>query len=138
MLAAFALAGGVVNAEGTTLVQRSDGSSKTYRDVSIRLVGQTLWLRSADHKGVLEIASGACSFAGGLERCLPFKTTLHQRGKTREIPLKRGTVYVNLTDAVDHLPHSSEPLAPHGILAHFETMHGTYVSVRGSLDQGKW
>ena len=137
-LAACTLATGLANAAGVTLVQQSNGSTKTYRDVSIRLVGQTVWLRSADHKGVLQIENGACSFAGSLERCFPYASMLHQHGKTRQIAVRRGTVYLNLSDTVDHLPPSTEALPPHGILVLYETMHGTTVSVHGLLDQGKW
>jgi hypothetical protein len=136
-LAAFVLVTGATNAEGVTRVQQSDGSIQIYRHVNMQLAGQTLWLRSADRKGVLEVASGACSFAGRIQRCLPFMTMLHQHGKTHQIALEHGTVYMNLTDAAYHLPHSSERLGPREVLVLLHTMHGTYVSVKGTLDKVK-
>ena len=136
-LAVLFLARAPVNAEGVTRVQQSDGSVQIYDDVNIRLSGQTLWLRTPDRKGVLEVASGACSFVGALQRCLPFTTTLHQHGKTHQIALEHGAVYLNLTDASHHMPHSSQRLRPHAVLVLLHTAHGTYVSVKGTLDAVK-
>jgi hypothetical protein len=136
-LAALVLARAPANAEGVTRVQQSDGAVQIYDRVNIRLAGETLWLRSPDRKGVLEVTSGACSFVGLLQRCLPFATTLHQDGKTHQIALEHGAVYMNLTDASHHLPHSSERLGPHVVLVLLHTEHGTYVSVKGTLDTVK-
>jgi len=135
IFAACFLMRGVASAEGVTLVQQSDGAIQVYRHVNMRLAGQTLWLRSGDHRGVLEIATNACSFAGDIKRCLPFVTTLHQHGKTHQIALEHGMVYLNLTGAVQQLPHSSQQIEPHGAVVLLHTMHGTYVSVKGTLDK---
>jgi hypothetical protein len=136
-LAAFVFSAGVTNAEGVTRVQQSDGSIQIYRHVDIRLAGQTLWLRSPDRRGTLEVASDACSFTGEIQRCLPFAATLHQAGKTHDIVLERGTVYVNLTDAVYRVPHSSERLGAHAVLVLLHTARGTIISVKGKLDTVK-
>ena len=136
-LAAFVSATGAAGAEGITRVQQSDGATQVYRNVNIRLAGQTLWLRSPDRKGVLEVASGACSFAGEVQRCLPFTTTLRQHGKTHQIELELGTVYINLSDTARNLPHSSERLGPRGVLVLLHTIRGTIVSVKGTLDEVK-
>ncbi len=133
-LAVFALATLATNAQGVTRVQQSDGSTQIYRQVDMRLAGQTLWLRSPDRKGVLEVAGGACSFAGAVQRCLPVTATLHQRGQTHEIALKRGTLYLNLTDTEVRVPHSSERLGPHHVLVLLHTERGTIISVKGTLD----
>jgi hypothetical protein len=125
------------NAEGVTRVQQSDGTVQTYDRVTIRLAGETLWLRSPDRRGVLEVTSGACSFVGQLQRCLPFRTTLHQHGTTHQIALERGAVYLNLTAGSHRLPHSSQHLGPHAVLVLLHTEHGTYVSVKGALDSVK-
>jgi hypothetical protein len=137
MLAAFVLAGGVASAEGVTRVQQADGAVQVYPGVNIRLAGETLWLRTPDRKGVLEVASGACSFVGQLQRCLAVTTTLHQHGKTHQIALDRGTVYMNLTDTVQHMPHSSQQLASHAVVVHLHTARGTFISVKGTLDAVK-
>jgi hypothetical protein len=136
-LAALVLTRVPVNAEGVTRVQQSDGTVQTYDGVNIRLAGETLWLRSPDHRGVLEVTTGACSFVGQLQRCLPFVTTLHQHGATHQIALEHGAVYVNLTDAAHRLPHSSQHLGAHAVLVLLHTAHGTYVSVKGTLDSVK-
>ena len=136
-LAAVVLASGIVRAEGVTRIEQSDGSARVYHHVNIRLMGQTLWIRSGDGKGVLEVASGACSFAGSLERCLPFRATLHQHGTSHPIVLQHGTVYLNLSADVRHLPHSSEELRPRQVLVHLQSARGTYVSVKGTLDEVK-
>jgi hypothetical protein len=136
-LAALVLPRVPVNAEGVTRVQQSDGAVQTYDRVNIRLAGDTLWLRSPDHQGVLEVTSGACSFVGQLQRCLPFMTTLHQHGATHQIALEHGAVYMNLTAGSHRLPHSSQRLDPHAILVLLHTEHGTYVSVKGTLDSVK-
>lgn len=124
-----------VNADGTARVQQSDGSVQLYSGVRLRLNGEKLFLRSPDQKGTLEILEGACSFVGELQRCLPYSMTLLQHGASHVIALDRGTVYLNLTDSVHHLRYSSQRIPPHGVLVAFRTFHGTYVSVRGTLDE---
>lgn len=136
-LAILLLARGVAVAEGVTRIQQTDGSIQNYDRVSIALAGETLRLRSIDGKGVLEVESGACSFVGSLQRCLPYLTTLHQHGKTHQIALDHGTVYMNLTNVDHHLPHSSDRLRPHSVLVLLHTARGTYVSVKGILDAVK-
>lgn len=135
-IAAFAIATiSVASATGVTLVQQADGSVRTYVDVSIRLSGQTLRLRSADRKGELRIVNGACSFIGAIQRCLPYAVALIQDGRTRQIAILHGTVFLNLSNTAQHLPRSSEELAPRTILALWRTVRGTYVTIKGKLDE---
>lgn len=124
-------------AKGVTLIQQRDGSVQTYKDVDIRLAKRTLTLRSADRKGVLTIVDGACSFTGALERCLPYAVNLTQSGKTRSIALSYGTVFLNLSGTEQRLTHSSDRLAPHTALVLLKTARGTYVTVKGTLDEVK-
>jgi hypothetical protein len=136
LIAAFAIAtSSAASAKGVTLVQQADGSVRTYIDVNIRLSGQTLWLRSADRKGILKIGNGACSFMGAIRRCLPYSVALIQDGKTRQIAILHGTVFLNLSNTAQHLPLSSEELAPRTIRALWRTVRGTYVTIKGSLDE---
>jgi hypothetical protein len=123
------------SAKGVTLIERADGSVHTYVDVNIRLSGQTLWLRSADRKGVLKIVNGACSFMGAVQRCLPYAVALIQDGKTRQIAISHGTVFLNLSNTAQRLTNSSEQLAPRTILALWRTVRGTYVTIKGKLDE---
>lgn len=127
--------GGAASAKGVTLVQQSDGSVQTYLDVMISVTGQKLRLETADQKGVLEIKNGACSFVGEIQRCLPYAVTLTQHGKSRPILLTHGTVFLNLTNDAQTLPHSSEELAPRTVLALLHTQHGTYITVKGRIDK---
>lgn len=136
-VAALAVTAGAANAAGVTRVQQSDGSVQNYDGVTLRLNGDTLWLRSNDGHGTLEITSGACSFSNLIERCLPVKTTLHQDGADRPIELLRGSVYINLTGASHALPHETRQLGPRDVLVLLHTTRGTLVSVTGTLDDVK-
>ncbi len=132
---AFVLLTGTAGAAGVTRIQQSDGAVQVYQNVTMRLVGQTLWLRSHDHKGVLEVTTGACYSKGEIQRCLPFQVTLHQHGVTHEIALVRGAVYTNTGDTVHQMRHSSQQLGPHQVLVELHTQRGTFVSVKGTLDE---
>jgi hypothetical protein len=137
LTAALVAFGTSASAAGITRVQQSDGSVQIYRDVRMSLTGETLWIKSADRQGALEIVGDACFFVGQLQRCLASAVTLHQHGRTRSISLDRGTVYLNLTDEAHRLRHSSRLLPAHNVLVSLHTIHGTYVSVRGTLDDVK-
>ena len=99
-------------AAGTTRIQQTDGVVNTYPSTRMRLTGHTLYITSGDGRGVLEVATGACTYAGELRRCYPSTVTLHQHHQDHVIPLDHGTVYFNLSDAVHHLLHSSERVPP--------------------------
>lgn len=133
-LAAMFLASGPAGAEGQTRVHQIDGSVQVYDHVHIELEGQTLKLHSHDHRGIFEISSGACSYASGLQRCLPYAMTLRQHGEVHQIELEHGTIYLNLGDTPARLPHSSYLVAPHGLVVNLHTIRGTFVSVKGTLD----
>ena len=122
-------------ATGTVRVQQSDGSVRVYDDVVIRVTHNTLRVWSHDRKGVLVIDRAACSYVGELERCLPADFKLVQRGQTKTIPLVNGLVYVNLTGRPQQLTYSSTQLAPHAIMLSLQTKRGTYVSLRGHIDE---
>jgi hypothetical protein len=111
-----------------------DGSTQSYQHVGMKLVGLTLFLSSPNHKDVLEIVTDACSYPGGVRRCLPYKTTLRRDGRTNVIELERGSVYVNTTGEIEHLPHSSQILAPKSVIVHLHTLRGTYINAQGELD----
>jgi len=134
VLAAVLLASGPAGAQGQTRVHQIDGSVQVYDQVHIELEGQTLKLHSRDHQGIFEISSGACSYTGALQRCLPYAMTLRQHGEIRQIELEHGTIYLNLGDTPVRLPHSSYIVAPHGLVVNFRTIRGTFVSVKGTLD----
>ncbi|HTU69118.1 MAG TPA: hypothetical protein VMF11_02265 [Candidatus Baltobacteraceae bacterium] len=124
-------------ANGVVRVQQSDGSVRDYPQVRMAWTGQTLWLHSADGKGVLQITTGACSYAGSVLRCLPYSITLHQSGKKHPIAIANGTVYINLSGKTGHVPYSSRPIGPHGLMVAIKTQHGTFITVRGHLDEVK-
>jgi hypothetical protein len=134
--AAWACAPGSARAEGVLRVQQSDGTVRVYRRVHVRIAGSTLWLRSPDGHDELKIESEACSYAGPLERCFPYDTTLRRRGVLHHIALERGTVYANLTGADAQLPHSSQHVGPLDVLVQLHTTRGTYLSLSGTLDDG--
>ncbi len=135
LAAAWLAAGPPASARGVALIQESDGTVKRYSDVYMALSGQMLTLRSPDKKGTLRILTGACSFDKSVERCLPYSVTLTQAGKTHEIAISHGSVFLNITNEARHLPLSSDILAPRTVLVLFKTAHGTYVTVKGTLDE---
>lgn len=137
MAGTWLAAGAPASAKGVTLIQESNGTVKTYSDVYIALTGQMLTLHSPDQKGTLTISTGACSFDKSVERCLPYSVTLTQGGKTHKIAISHGTVFLNITNEARHLPLSSDMLAPRTVLVLFMTAHGTYVTVKGTLDEVK-
>jgi len=122
-------------AHGTTRVQRSDGVVHEYTDVSIRLIDhREVRITSADGKGTLHISKGACSYAGDLVRCLPYRIVLDQSGTRHVIDVDHGTEYVNFSDSARQLPHSSMHVPAHGIVLQLLTAHGTSITVRGTFD----
>jgi hypothetical protein len=137
LAAAWLAVGPPASARGVTLIQESNGTVKTYSDVYMALAGQVLTLYSPDQKGTLRILTGACSFDKSVERCLPYSVTLTQGSKTHKIAISHGTVFLNLTNEAHHLALSSDMLAPRTVLVLFKTAHGTYVTVKGTLDEVK-
>jgi len=133
-IAASLLAPLNASASGAVNVQQFDGSTQSYEHVGMKLVGLTLFLSSPNHKDVLEIVTDACSYPGGVQRCLPYKTTLRRNGRTHAIELERGSVFVNMTSDIEHLPHSSQILAPQHVIVHLHTVRGTYIDAQGALD----
>ena len=122
------------SAEAVVSIQQDDGTKQVYRNVHATLQGTTLWLRSPDRKDRLQIVSAACSFPHELKRCLPYQVTLHKSDRAHQLTITHGVFYVNLTSEPHHLLHSSEVVAPHGVIVFLHTTHGTYVSATGTLD----
>jgi hypothetical protein len=121
-------------ATGTIRLQESDGDVRTYTNVTIKVVHQTLRITSADGKGTLIVNQAACSFVDKIQRCYPLKVSLEQGGVTKPLDLKRGTIYVNTTGAAQPMPMSSQQLPSHGILLSFVTDIETYVTMTGKVD----
>jgi len=132
MLAAIAPV--LASARGSVRIEQIDGSVKTYAGVHLRLSGGNLHIGSADGRGTLEVSHAACSYVGALQRCLPYALVLRQDGAHR-ITFDRGTIYFNLTDTPQPLPHSSKTVPPNGVLALLKTKRGTYISIAGRLDE---
>jgi hypothetical protein len=135
LLAALAVSTAGASARGVTLIQQYSGKTQTYGNVRLHLDGKTLWVQNRGKDDELAITQGACSFVKSVERCLPDTVVLHQRGKMHQIPLSHGTVYFNLTNAEQSLPLSTESMAPHTVIVLFRTQRGTYVTIKGTLDE---
>ncbi len=123
-------------AAGTLRAQESDGTVRTYKNVSIKVVKQTLRITTQDGKGTLVISQAACSYVGALKRCFPITVSLEQGGSTKPLDFKRGTIYVNTTADTQPLEMTSQQLPPGGILLAFVTDIGTYVTMTGKVDSG--
>jgi hypothetical protein len=132
---AFAGAQSTAQAKGIARIAQSDGVVREYR-VSVHVVDhRAVRIISADGRGTLVIGKAACSYAGELERCLPYSIELDQLGKKHNIAFERGTEYLNRTGTVQQLPFSSQHVPPHGLLLLVLTAHGTYITVRGTIDR---
>lgn len=137
-LAGFALAVAAIcapaAATGTVVIQQKDGSTKTYRDVAIRIENAELLVTTADGQGTLVIGKAACTRENDLIKCLPYDATLYQNGGKFRVRLSSGTVWLNPTATTQPLSLSSMHLQPHGVLMSVTTAKGTYVSLDGTID----
>ena len=123
------------SASGTARVQQHDGTVDDYNNVTIRLVRDSVSVTNASKHDTLTFVHAACSFAGQLQRCLPYKIRLDRDGKDYDLAFKHGTVYMNLTSGMQQLPYSSKQLPPNGVLLSVQTARGTYITVKGTLDE---
>ena len=137
LLAIFIFSVAQAGATGTVRVQQKDGSVQTYDDVSIRVKHNTVRIGSRDQKGVLVIDRAACSYVGELLRCLPSSFQLVQTGQTKTIQLTNGLVYLNLTDSPQQMTLSSTQMKPRHLMLTLHTLRGTYITVRGQIDEIK-
>ena len=122
-------------AKGTVRVDQHDGTVQTYSDGVIHIVGDTVRISSPDNQDTLIVSHAACSFTGVIQRCLPYRIRLHRNGAIHTIGFDHGTVYLNLSGAVQQLPRSSTQLPPNGVLVFVRTTHGTSIAVRGTIDE---
>lgn len=135
LLALCILSVAQAGATGTVRVQQSNGTVKTYDDVSIRVKHNTVRIGTKDQKGVLVIDRAACSYVGELLRCLPTSFQLVQSDQTKTIQLINGLVYLNLTDQPQQMSLSSTQMKSHHLMLTLHTMRGTYITVRGQIDE---
>lgn len=125
------------SATGTARIHYRDGTAKTYTAVRIAIDPGSLTLTSSDGVGTLYIGKAACTKAGELLRCLPYDATLQQHGTSTHIPLKSGTVWLNLTAAPIAVPDGSATLAPRGVEVTMKSQAGTSISLTGTADDIK-
>ncbi|MGC2129237.1 MAG: hypothetical protein WA629_03970 [Candidatus Aquilonibacter sp.] len=129
------LACGRASATGTARIQQRDGSIKTYTNVRIVVLTESMAVTSSDGEGTLVFGKAACTKIGELLRCIPYDATLEQHGQSTHIPLKYGTVWLNPSATTQQLTYSSTQLPPRGVLLSIQTKAGTYVSVTGIVDR---
>lgn len=138
-LPAFVLASAfgisAAGATGTVTVQQTNGHVDVYKDVSVKVIHDALFMTSADGKGTLIIHRAACSYQAELLVCFVTSATLVQAGKVSPLDFKIGTLYVNLTDAPQPLALSTKKVAPESVLLSFTTKRGTYVNLNGRIDK---
>ncbi len=122
-------------ARGTVRIHQTDGAVQTYRDSVIHLVGNTVRVFSPDNHDTLIVAHAACSFVGEIQRCLPYRVTLHRNGADHPIAFDRGTVYMNFSGDAQALPRSSTSLPSNGLVLFVRTARGTLIAVHGTIDK---
>ena len=133
--AAIGLCSSIASAAGTARIQQSDGATRTYSNVHIRIANQRMSITSSDGKGTLVVGKAACSMIGGLMRCYPSGVMLDQNGRQQQIPLQSGTVWFNPGSAPLTLPYASTSLPARGVLMSLRTGSSTYVSLDGTVDE---
>ncbi len=121
-------------AKGTAHVQESGGSVRVYHNVTIHIVRRTLRVTSADGQETFVINQVACAYVGVFEHCTPLRISLERGGTTRTLNTAGGTIYINPTNSMQTLSHSSTQLPPHGILLTAGMKNNTYVTVSGQID----
>jgi len=126
---------GPANATRTARIQQRDGSTKTYTNVRIVVLPESMAITSSDGEGTLVFGKAACTKVGELLRCIPYDATLEQHGQSTHVPLKYGTVWINPSPATQQLTYSSTQLPPRGVLLSIQTKAGTYVSLTGVIDR---
>ncbi len=134
-IAILAVPFGPANATGTARIQQRDGSTKTYTNVRIVVLTDSMAITSSDGEGTLVFGKAACTKVGELLRCIPYDATLEQHGQSTHVPLKYGTVWINPSASTQQLSFSSTQLPPRGVLLSIQTKAGTYVSVTGVVDR---
>jgi hypothetical protein len=125
----------VAHATGTINIHHKDGTVNTYRDVEIKVFSGSLFLTSDDGDGTIVVTRAACSYRDKIIVCLPTTAALVQQGKSNALDLKSGTIYLNYTNAEQPLSNSSAKLPANSILLALATKNGTYINVRGRIDQ---
>lgn len=130
----FAAAAGA-RAQGTITIQHLGQNADTYDGVAVKVIHNTLNVTSPDGKGTLIITQAACFYQKEVKVCLPTAVSLVQAGGVHALNLQRGTLYVNMTDSMQWLPHSTTQLPPHGIVMSLLSGKGTYINLVGTIDK---
>lgn len=123
------------SAMGTVQVRQSDGSSKTYKSVTVKMNAANIAVTSGDREGTLVIGKDACAQVGAVMRCLPYDAVLTQYGNLYHIAVKSGTLWVNPTQKQQTVPSASATLPPRGVLLKMQTKAGTSVALTGTVDE---
>jgi hypothetical protein len=131
----FTLAMTAARASGTVVVRQTDGHVDTYSNVSVKIAGNALFLRTADKLGTLVIPRAACSYRSNAYACYPTTATLVQGGEAGDLTIKSGTVYVNLSGASVVPSGATAAVAAHGISLSLQTRNGTHISANGRIDE---
>ncbi len=125
----------MADATGTINIHHKDGTVNTYRDVEIKVFSGSLFLTSDDGNGTIVVTRAACSYRDKIIVCLPTTAALVQEGKSNALDLKSGTIYLNYTNAEQPMSNSSAKLPANSILLALATKNGTFINVRGRIDQ---
>ena len=132
---AYAASFGPAIATGMARIQQPDGTVKTYANVRITVLDDSMAITSADGKGTVVFGKAACTKIGELVKCLPYDATLFQNGQRAHIYLQSGTVWLNPSTAAKTLSYSTTQIPPHGVMLAVRTKKGTYVTLTGVVDE---
>ena len=131
----YAVMPAIAGATGTIDIQHKDGTVNTYRDVEIKVFSGSLFLTSDDGDGTIVVTRAACSYQGQIIVCLPTSAALVQEGESNALNLKNGTIYLNYTDSDQPMSRSTSKLPARSVLLALTTKNGTFISLRGRIDE---
>ncbi len=124
-----------LNAAGTIRIQHKNGTINRYTDVEIKVLSGSLFLTTDDGDGTIVITRAACAYQGKIIVCLPTLAALVQDGESSALNLKSGTLYLNYTADAQPLSRSSEKLPPDSAMLALTLKNGTFITLRGRIDQ---
>jgi hypothetical protein len=132
---AYAFVPAAAWATGTISIHHAASGSKSYDDVEIRVFSGSLFLTSDDGDGTIVVTRAACSYQQKIIVCLPTAAALVQDGKSSDLALKRGTIYLNYTGTAQPMSFSSSKLPANSVMLALTLDNGTLINLRGRIDQ---
>ena len=126
----------VASATGTINIQHKDGTVNTYRDVEIKVFSGSLFLTSDDGDGTIVVTRAACSYREKIIVCLPTTAALVQEGESnRAQSQNRHDLSETTRTPINRYRIRRRNFPPIALMLTLSTENGTFINVRGRIDQ---